>query len=50
MTTYPQKITFGELRESGVRDVLIYCHDYRCSHHVETNAEGWPDHIRLSDV
>jgi hypothetical protein len=25
MTTYPQKITFGEMRVSGVRDVLIYC-------------------------
>jgi hypothetical protein len=25
--TYPQKITFGEMRESGVRDVLIYCRD-----------------------
>ena len=24
MTTYQQKITFGEMRESGVRDVLIY--------------------------
>jgi hypothetical protein len=25
MTTNPQKITFGEMRASGVRDVLIYC-------------------------
>jgi hypothetical protein len=48
--TYPQKITFGELRESGVRDVLIYCRDHRCSHHVETNADGWPDGVRLSDI
>jgi hypothetical protein len=40
MTTYQQKITFGEMRESGVRDVLIYCRDHRCSHHVETNAAG----------
>jgi hypothetical protein len=29
MTTYTQKITFGELRASGVRDVLIYCRDHR---------------------
>ena len=34
MTTYTQKITFGEMRASGVRDVLIYCRDHRCSHHV----------------
>ena len=50
MTTYQQKITFGEMRESGVRDVLIYCRDHRCSHHVETNADGWPDDVRLSDI
>ena len=29
MTTYPQKITFGEMRASGVRDVLVYCRDHR---------------------
>jgi hypothetical protein len=26
------------MRESGVRDVLIYC------------ADRWPDHVRLSDI
>jgi hypothetical protein len=26
---HPQKITFGEMRESGVRGVLIYCSDYK---------------------
>jgi hypothetical protein len=50
MTTYPQKITFGELRASGVRDALIYCRDHRCSHHITISAERWPDHIRLSDI
>jgi hypothetical protein len=50
MTPYPTKITFGEMRASGVRDVLIYCRDHRCSHHVETNADGWPNHVRLSDI
>ena len=48
MTAYPQKT--GELREMGVRDVLIYCRDHRCSHHVETNADGWADDVRLSDL
>jgi hypothetical protein len=28
-TTRQQKITFGEMRESGVRGVLVYCSDYR---------------------
>jgi len=27
-----QKITFGEMRASGVRGLLIYCRDHRCSH------------------
>ena len=39
MATYPQKITFGEMRASGVRDVLIYCRDHRCSHHIEISAD-----------
>jgi hypothetical protein len=41
MTTYPQKITFGEMRASGVRDVLIYCRDYRCRSGNRVSAHGW---------
>jgi hypothetical protein len=40
----------GGLRASGVRDVLIYCRDHRRGHHVETNADGWADDVRLSDI
>ena len=29
MTDRPQKITFAETRDMGVRDVLIYCADKR---------------------
>jgi hypothetical protein len=50
VTTYPQKITFGEMRESGTRDVLIYCRDHRCGHHIEINANCWADDVRLSDI
>lgn len=39
MTTYPQKITFSEMRESGARDVLIYCRDYRCHQRIEMSAD-----------
>jgi len=46
----PQKITFGEMRASGVRDVLIYCRDHRCSHYVEISADRWTDHVRPSDI
>jgi len=51
MTPYPTKITFGEMRASGVRDVLIYCRDHRCSHHVEKiSADRWPNRVRLSEI
>jgi len=42
-----QKITFGEMRGSGVDRVLIYCADYRCSHSIEMSAAGWPDQLRV---
>jgi hypothetical protein len=45
----PQKITFGEMRESGVRGVLIYCADYKCSHHIAISGDRWPDELRLPD-
>ena len=58
MTTDPEKITFGEMREFRLprcADLLprspmqtIDCRDHRCSHHVETNADGWRDDVRLS--
>ena len=41
MTAYQQKITFGEMRETGVYHVLVYCSDHKCSH-VEVSAERWP--------
>jgi hypothetical protein len=44
-----QKITLGEMRDMGVRGVLAYCADYRCSHSVALNADRWPDE-RLSDI
>jgi hypothetical protein len=37
-----QKITFGEMRASGVRDVLIYCRDHRCSHSTTVSANRSP--------
>ncbi|MGY4622640.1 hypothetical protein [Bradyrhizobium sp. USDA 4486] len=43
----PCKITFGEMREMGLRGVLVYCH---CGHHVELSADRWLDEVRLSDV
>ena len=48
--TRPQKITLGEMRASGVRGVLVYCADYKCSHWIKINADQWPDDVRLSDL
>ena len=47
------KISFEKMRESGVRGLLIYCSDFRCSHRVRLSAEDcdrWPDDVRLSDI
>jgi len=46
----PQKITFGEMRESGVRGLLIYCSDYHCSHSKAISGDRWADDLRLSDL
>jgi hypothetical protein len=50
MTGRPQKITFGELREMGVRGVLVCCADYRRSYSVAVSGDEWPDDLRLSDI
>jgi hypothetical protein len=39
MSDRPQKITFRDMRESGVRGV---CSDYRCSHHIAISGIGGP--------
>jgi hypothetical protein len=46
----PEKITFGDMRSSGVRGILVYCTDYRCSHSLELSEERWQDEVRLSDI
>lgn len=44
------KITFGEMRDAGVRGILIYCADFKRSHHVALPADHSPDDVRLSDL
>jgi hypothetical protein len=50
--TRQQKITFAEMRAAGVRQVLIYCLDHRCSHYhvVPDDADRWPDELRISAI
>jgi hypothetical protein len=38
------------MRSQGVRGLLIYCADYRCSHSIAISADRWPDDVRLSDL
>ena len=48
--TRQKKITFGEMRAAGVRGLLVYCSDYRCSNWTTMSADRWPDDVRLSDL
>jgi len=48
--TREQKITFAEMRDMGVRGILIYCCDYQCSHSIAISGDRWPDDMRLSDI
>jgi hypothetical protein len=50
MSDRPQKITFAEMRDMGVRGILVYCADYRCSHSIAIKADEWPNDLRLSDI
>ena len=50
MPDRPQKITFAEMRDMGVRGLLVYCADYRCSHSIAISGDAWPDDARLSDI
>ena len=45
-----QKITFGEMRASGVRGLIVYCSDYKCSHSVAISGGPWEDDVRLFDI
>jgi len=38
-----RKIIFGE---KGVRGLLVYCADYRCSHSIAISGDRWPDDLR----
>jgi hypothetical protein len=38
------------MRASGVRGLIVYCSDYRCSHSVAISGDSWEDDVRLSDI
>jgi hypothetical protein len=39
MAARPQKITFAEMRKQGVRGLLVYCADCKCSHGPESSCD-----------
>ena len=39
MADRPQKITFAQMRNSGVRGLLIYCSDYKCSNLITLSGD-----------
>jgi hypothetical protein len=45
-----QKITLGEMRQSGPTRLIVYCGDYKCAHSAIISAERWRDDVRLSDL
>jgi hypothetical protein len=42
-----RKDTFAELREMGVRGVVIFYQDYRCSQSQAISVEQWADDVWL---
>jgi hypothetical protein len=38
------------MRAAGVRVLLIYCSDYKCSHWTAISGDRWSDDMRLSDI
>ena len=50
MSARQEKITFADMRAAGVRGILLYWSDYRCSHSLALMADQWPDCMRLSDL
>ena len=50
MVERPVKITFAEMRDSGVRGIPVHCSGYTCGHSIALMADHWPDDLRLSDI
>jgi len=38
------------MRDMGVRGLLVYCADYRCSHSTAISGDRWADEVRLPDI
>jgi hypothetical protein len=45
-----QKITLGQIRQSGAFRLHVVCGDYKCGHSVVIDTDCWPNSLRLSDL
>jgi hypothetical protein len=43
-----QKITLGQLRDSGSRRLQLLCRESRCAHSIKIDMDCWPGTLRLS--
>jgi hypothetical protein len=43
MPTAARPTNFAEMRDMGVRGLLVYCADYHCSHCLAISGDQWPD-------
>jgi hypothetical protein len=46
----PQKISFGHMREMGVRGLRVYRSDYHCSHWTAISGDQWREDVRVLDI
>lgn len=45
-----KKITLEAMRSEGERDLIVFCLNHKCSHSAKISGDGWPAHLRLSDL
>jgi hypothetical protein len=50
MVTCDQKVTLGQMRQMGVRGLLVFCPNYKCAHLANISGDNWRTMVRLSDV
>ena len=50
LVTRAQKITLGQMRESGASRIIVHCGDHECGHSITMDPDLWPDNLRLSDL
>jgi hypothetical protein len=45
-----EKITLGQMRQSGPSRLQIFCGEHKCEHSVVIDTDCWPESLRLSDL